>query len=218
MPLWELVSGRPPEVDTFERLQGTRRQGGQWNDGVLEAVVQVGRVDWVLSSIPATPFNLPTLGPFSPVVEPLLRGLQTWVDRNPLQFSRVAFGCVLNAAVETLEEGYAQILKRVPSLTLRVGDEFSDLFFQINRPKESTSTPGTVINRLMKWSVGATRGMTLTPSGEMQLDSGLRYACRLELDINTKPSESGFDSASAIPILWEAAGIAEGIAADGELA
>ena len=150
------------------------------------------------------PFQFPTIGSLSDVSEPLSNVVKEWLDVCP-PINRLAWGATLVKPISDAKAGYEEILQYLPDLKLSPTG-ISDFFYQINRPRESTSSVGIKINRLSKWSimqVGTVRinagsNVDVVPVKEQRYD-----ACKLELDINTALSDNIISKDATWPIFEE---------------
>jgi hypothetical protein len=154
------------------------------------------RIDWLLApliepseeageELPPTP---PSAGPFTEALSSFLKLAIQWLQGCP-PVTRLAFGAILFQPTVDRRAGHVQLSKYLHSIDL--DPDTSDFFYQINRPRNSTSgISGLRINRLTKWSVimfqhfSVTLGKaTITTAGYTTQEA----ACRVELDINTAP-------------------------------
>ena len=185
---WESVTGDKPEQQVDRPREGIREISGLFQDKRLVLASQPGRVN-VLLLPPAPPLGeeadrLPALGPLASALDTLRVLGPSWLN-SERPITRLAFGAVLVKSVPDLPSGH-----RIISQFLPFGlDEsnVSDLFYQINRPRNSRDERMR-INRLTRWSVaqGGTISFAIGPHEVTRSESDARFACRVELDINTQ--------------------------------
>ena len=189
---WERMTGQEPDSSVGMKT-GERAEIGQW-EGLMLALQmnpQMGRIDWFVSELPGERENPP---PLLTVGLAAFAGLITrWLasELPPQPVNRMALGAVVTLPVTNGEEGYRRLSDYLPFDIDRATS--SDFSYQLNRKRDSTTLPGTQVNRLMKWSVGTFLQQTirLTSSGVVGFGepTNERTACRLDLDINTHQQE-----------------------------
>jgi hypothetical protein len=152
---------------------------------LLQRIPAVGVVHWTY----AIPQDLPTVPLESTFVETLEEFrdvVERWFQYCP-DLHRMAFGCILRLPVPSREAGYRKMSNY---MVFDLDDESVDFSYQINRPRlftgGSAQKGGPIrINRLARWSVGATFAVSIPP---VQMVPNLMSSfCRVELDINTAP-------------------------------
>jgi hypothetical protein len=115
-------------------------------------------------------------------------------------------------------EGYRLLSKLLHSIEVDP-ENSEDIFWQINRPRASKSISGR-INRLSKWSVLQTRAMTIQVGGEASIAASAgpsQFAVRVDLDVNTPPSDESLPPDQIPLILDELWNSADEIAANGDV-
>ena len=127
---------------------------------------------------------------FDNALETLSRIASKWFSMQ-LKVARVAFGANLVQPANDLQDAYLKLNGYLNNLQIDPENSL-DVFYQINRPRESAIIQQLRINRLSKWSVmtQATSEIVvqLNPGVEEQVSlrpTTQRYASSLELDINT---------------------------------
>ena len=196
---WQDVVGTPPEKVTSQPRLGLLTEEGPYGGGTLSLQVQADRVDWTLAGSVEQAVEVlepPSLGSFPDAVTVFVKPLLQWLTTcGPV--NRLAFGAVLSQPADSREAGYARIADYLYRYVKIDPVGSSDFLYQINRPRESTvGFPGLRINRLNKWSVTLLTRLRIavTPQGATGVPSSAgQSACRLELDINSVPNESGAD-------------------------
>lgn len=187
---WEQICGNPPESSTTRMRDAHRVDEGKFGCGVLSLEVQPGRIDLVLRPLidERNPImGIPVLGPYPKVLIEFEGIANRWLKLDSLPaIQRVAFGVPVFMSVDSLKAGYLKLSNYLKGLKVDP-DNSSDLSYQINRPRKAlTKIPSLSINRLSKWSVARLR-VYAPQSDAVRTLAVERYACRLELDINSVP-------------------------------
>jgi hypothetical protein len=183
---WQDLTGEAPESFEDRAREHIQRSVGSFGPGLLELVIQPTRLDWVLRPPGNPSSDMPTLGLHSTAIETFAAAVRTWLSKSPPAI-RIAFGAVLHISVSDLKSGYNHLKPFLPSIQIDV-EGSTDLFYQINRPRQSHVLPaGQMINRLSRWTVTELRLFQLTSTGgDMQkLNPITNFISRLELDIST---------------------------------
>lgn len=128
---------------------------------------------------------------FHPIVVRLLESNQ--------EAQRIALGVEFVAEGKSHDEVYAHLAHQLPKLAL---EGTSDLRFQINRPRASTSVDDLKVNRLASWvgvrqSIGVldVSGLSMEPDGES------RWFALLATDVNSPADRAEAISASDVRLL-----------------
>ncbi len=195
---WEHLLGQPAENRISRPREDATEEQGPFEAGRLTLGVLPFRIDWLYNN-PETE----VIGQFPEALRVFRNFVLRWLETAP-QLDRLAFGAVLNRPVASRIEGYHTIAPYLSRVQLDA-ERSSDFLYQINRPRESRlGVPRLNLNRLSKWSV-AVRMLTqigLVPVTAPQMVGTLRYACRLEMDINTVVGFGELPSAS-LPMIFQ---------------
>ena len=218
---WEKVNGSKPDNEQINYQLGMKVQGGMVGDNGLTVQSQSDRIDWMLTVGKQIPNEPPrnTIGSLSDALETLLGVAKRWLKVCPPS-NRLAFGAGLVRQVSDGRRGCEEILQFLPNLNLSL-DNASDLVYQINRRKKSASGTGMMINRIGKWSVIQinTIGLTVSDAGtSISPPEQERYARRLDLDINTVPSDDDIPTDNTYTIFQELTKYGCEIASKGDVA
>jgi len=156
--------------------------------------------------------KFPSIGVFPDNITKFTAIIDKFFDKINPDFERLAFGLVLYFNVESEKEGYKYLSKYLPSLKL---DNAVDFIYQINRPKSSEKSKDIMINRLSKWSVAkrTLRGNSGIIAGKNEEN----FACKLELDINTKPETKIKSKDIQTKIFKELLDLAKNISLNGDV-
>src|SRR5208282_50763 len=101
---------------------------------------------------------------------------------------RLAYGAILLQPVDNRETGYLRLGELASAV--KIDPKSEDFFYQINRPRESTTLKNMRLNRLSKWSVALFQPMRFAfgfpqnqPAQPMVYSHGgtPAMACRVEL-------------------------------------
>lgn len=218
---WAELVGETPETTVSRAKGGERHEEGRFESGKLVLRIQPARVDWMLVPLvdPEKELeSIPTMGTFSDSLKSFMPLMSRWLQSAP-RSQRLAFGAILMQPVQDRAMGYRQINAYLP---FRLDSETSsDFFYQINRPRDSTSgIPGLRINRLGRWSVAYFQGvrMTISPAARGVAPVEEHHACRLELDINTAADfQAEFSGEQLAAIFRELVDLGKEIAEKGDI-
>ena len=220
---WQQLVGEPPEVYNIQPKTGGLEQRGPYEGDQLVMVARAGRIDWVHTPLPQVDQQtdaLLTIGSFPETSERFCRLLQQWIPEVS-DVARLAFGAVLLLPVTDRVEGYKQLQPYLPDVRLDP-EGSSDFSYQINRARDSSSGPGGLkINRLSKWSVAVVQHVTVSLGvGTAERYHGpQKFACRVEVDINTVPSgQSNLPRDRVVDIFGELVSLSREIVSSGDIA
>jgi hypothetical protein len=184
--IWHELTGAAPE--SMQRTRAARRYEGEFEDAGLILTLDESRVEF-LRAPKVKADELPafeTLGPLSKIVGTFSQLVCPWLEHAP-PLNRLAFGTVLFQSAKDQNDGYRRLAHYLPALNLN--EATSDLTFRINRRRKA-KTMDVEINRLSTWSFIRREQISLSVS-----DSGKRHtprlvdcACRVDLDMNTRPN------------------------------
>ena len=176
--LWQAAFGvQAPNYAT--PVQGTTAASG----------AGASRID--LIGLPLQTGNLGFPSPVPPSivdVKSVLQEAKTAFSKLPPRLNIVRVAAVINAfqIAQSEKDASEQIANIIPGLPYKPGDE--GLIYQINSPKESSSTKNVRINRLTRWLAGNKQSFGFqvggnTPSQPQILNSV--FVAALYIDINT---------------------------------
>ena len=193
--VWERLTTTAP-LESSRRLKaGEVREAGEFLGGLLTYSAQPARIDWTLGASPGGEDPLSALGEGTKAIPPFASLMSRWLQSEDAPtLTRLAFGATLLAEVESRVAGYAHVLSLLPSVRLEPR-QMSDFMYQNNRQRDVSVGPHQFrVNRLSKWSVAMFQTFQLQvglfPGGAESTQLGPpRAASRLELDINTVPSQ-----------------------------
>ncbi len=219
---WEETVGNKPEESFVSHQKGVKEQKGMLGNNLLILTCQPDRIDWnvMIGQQPSSdePFQFPTIGSLPDVLKSLSSVVKKWLDVCP-PTNRLALGATLVKTIADIKTGHEEILQYLPDLKLNPTG-ISDFFYQINRPRESTSSVGIKINRLSKWSImqiGTVRINVGSQVDVVPVNEQRQNACKLELDINTAPSDNIISKDATWPIFEELAEYGREIALKGDI-
>lgn len=189
---WQGLTGVGAENILDRPHKHEREETGTFQGHTLSLVIDLLRIQWTATPlIDADNFNLaeqpPILGPFMDRQEWFRRSMEQWLLHCP-SITRLAFAANLLQPVENHQAGY-RLLDRYLRW-VEIDPDSSDFLYRINR-RANSAVPGLGLNRLSTW--GVTKFAVLVqaiggggPQGE-ELMRRERFACSVELDINTAP-------------------------------
>jgi hypothetical protein len=199
---WLALFGAPHERSNQDLKKGVTRLLGSVNDAFM--VATQNPISFELRQRANDPAQPPpatdTLPLYSDVVPAFRACAQRWLkldDCPPLR--RLAFGATLLRPVASLQDGYEILNSCLPDV--RVDPQSNDFLYQINRRRSSSTVDGLLLNRLSKWSTEQLQEVVFSADGNLIRESGT-FACRLELDMNSVPSQNPLPRAS-LPALFE---------------
>lgn len=220
---WLEVVEERADTEVAEPKFGKRRWVSSLEGGELALAVQPGRTDWLFGvAEPDGETNgIATVGDLPGSLDVFCDIASRWfrTEGYPSVW-RLAFGAVLLYPVDDREAGYRQLGPYLACVDLDPVSS-SDFLYQINRPRDARCAIADLrINRLSKWSVlrGGTTTFVLAPSAPVFVPGHAHFACQLELDINTVPSDRhGFDGGQSSRIFSELVDLGREIASKGDI-
>lgn len=221
---WDDAVGGEPESRTVRPATRQRQEEGPFEDGgrLTLSINALGIVQWTLTPEQPKdlPVDIPVVGPVEELSKPFLGLLNRWFRSTTYPpATRLAFGVTALLPVEGHRDGYETIASYLPAVTIDP-ENSSDFQYRINRPRLSaTQKPGLYINRLSTWSVykvTLVASAASAPTAPSLVDE--RFACAVELDINTVPTFTGtFASSDASAVISELERLAVEILAKGDV-
>ena len=213
---WLELLGAPHEKSNHDRKKGVTQLVGTFNDAFMVAIetpvsFELRRHASDPEQPPVEPDDLPAYFAAVPAFQDLaLRWLQL-EDCPPLR--RLAFGATLLQGVTSREEGYRILDGHLPEVA--VDPNSSDFQYQINRRRPSSVVSDLPLNRLSKWSVQMSRSVIFGTAGAVTHGPD-SFACRVELDMNSMPSDEVLPQDSLPNLFNELVGLAGEIAEHGD--
>ena len=212
--LWEGVTdAKPDSVDSRPKGRITK-VGGNTAEGSLLLVGQRNKIDWLVVGEPTSVF--PELRDVNGVLDLLRKATERSLGKFA-QVQRLAMGAVLMAPVRDPTQGLKQLSQFLPRLELD-SMEGVDFIYRVNRRRRSTVVPHVRINRLAKWSIVQAGNLQITLDTEPALNtSTVRFARRLELDINNDPRAGVMGRAKIPELLDEFVSLASELSLKGDI-
>ncbi len=218
---WKDLVGEDPESQTQKPRQSLISETGPWGPGSLTIETQPLRIDCVLR--PTFPKgNEPPpdiLGQYDEVVveydEIVHRLLE--LDQCP-PLTRLAYGAVLRFPVESFVDAMKFLDNLLPAVDI-APESSSDLMYRINRKRIIIFGEKKILfNRLNTWQTikSGFISIDLLEKGPAHRED-LSIAVRLELDINTAPSEDLFKTEELVPIYRTLRELGDEIAEKGDI-
>lgn len=184
LPDWESIVGNPPDQVTKQPKINVLEELGQFGKGSLVYRMVPGRIDWIYRffiSDKKIPEGLPEIGIITEALEEFKHLMADWLKECD-ELARIAFGATIFLPVDSHEIAYKLLNDYLESVNLE--PDTSDFLYQINRKRPSkTIGDELMINRLSKWKAIKFNFQI----NELEMEE--LFACLLELDINTVPSE-----------------------------
>jgi hypothetical protein len=214
-----ITGSEPSEV--FERPKTARHEIAKVEPGHFFLSQEANRIVLVLG-VHAQPAseqtNLVSLGSYEKAKEAFFEPAKVLIKSQTSGVVRLGFAPTLLAPVADHVEGYELLSKLLHSIQVDPQNS-EDMFWQINRPRISKVT-GQRFNRLSKWAVLQARTMTIELTGDRSITAPVtppKSAVRVELDINTTPSEQLLRPDQLPSIFEELWATAEEIASKGDI-
>jgi len=187
---WEEVAGSPAEMIQQDVKRGIETEEGFFGEGRLVLAIQPSRIDWIYTAGDPSAIvdSFLVLGPFPETVETFRSVMAKWLNRNDVPpITRLAFGAVLLSPVSERTAIYDTYSNYLPIAFDKFDKENThDFHYQINRRRSLQEIKqGLRVNRLSKWGEASLRIVDLDGS----IRHPEKYACRLELDINSVPGD-----------------------------
>ena len=214
---WQSLIATPPETVSRPPQMSQIIEEGPWNNARLQVVGQLGQVHWRTFSATPKREGAIVVGPFASAVRPFRALMERWLAESCPTVNRIAFGAVLLLRTDSLREVCRRLDGMLPSVTID-SDEAPDFMYRINRRRGSTHDDALQINRLATWAAVQTIGLEVAIEAGTA-SAGLRrveHFCRLELDINTVPSQK-FPQENLSAIFGELVDAAKEIAEQGDV-
>ena len=220
---WEASFNRPPDEYIAKAREGFVIEKGDFEEGEIIIRTQRARIDWTYqfkNDVPPT--EIPNLGPYPDNAVSFISVVKKWLESAP-PIKRIAYGPVLIMPVDSMAQGYEILNSLLPKVDIDQ-EGCSDFFFQINRPRPTTTDINRLdINRLSKWNVRTLRlgsfavgAGGITPTAPLTLEEW--FVCRLELDINTSPTyEDSIQDKKSLDVLNELIEFAGEITSKGDI-
>lgn len=191
---WRTLTGE----DRERRVEKSRevQEEGEFEGAILSLAIDLLKLQWTFApviSAESIPEGIPVLGPLMKRKDWFRGHMHRWLEISP-PITRLAFAAGLFYPVESREAGYQMLNQYLRCVD--VDPHSTDFLYRVNRRTASrTGVAGLNVNRLTTWSVGkfeiAIRAQTAGLSGQeeasTQTMSEEKYACALQLDINTVP-------------------------------
>ncbi len=202
--VWKNLIGEDPESQTQKPRQSLISETGPWGPGTLTIEIHPIRIDCVLRprSLKGDEPPPEILGPFDDVItayDKIIHKLLELDQFPPL--TRLAYGAVLRIPVETLIDAMKLLNDFLPAVKIDP-ESSSDLTYRINRKRKMRVGEKEILfNRLNTWQTirSSFISIDLAEKGTAHRQD-VNLAARLDLDINTAPSEEPFGREELIPI------------------
>jgi hypothetical protein len=193
---WQELTGVEPETVLDKRQKQERDESGGFRGAVLSLSFDLLRIQWSLfpridaENLPGGQVP-PVLGSFMEKQAWLRDLMEQWLPHCP-PIQRLAFTASLLQPVPDQPAGHRMLDRYLR--WLEIDPQCSDLLYRINRRANSAVVHGMSINRLSTWLVGKFGVFARVVQGgrpEQQVELTEKFACAVELDINTAPEFRG---------------------------
>lgn len=190
---WEDLTGEAPATVEQQPRHKIAISRGPYGNGDLVHSRFPDRIELIyeanLESLEKQATSFPNLGSPEAAFETFSPILNKWIESLP-PIKRIAFGPILMMPVDSHAAAYERINNLLPFVT--VDPNTTDFSYQINRPRDSNVIQGLKINRLSKWHALKLKAILRAGSEiPIPISSDTRFACRLEIDVNTSQELTG---------------------------
>ena len=187
---WQSLIATPPETVNRPPQMPQVIEEGPWNNARLQVAGQPGQVHWRTFSATPKREGPIVVGPFASAVPPFRALMERWLAESCPTVNRIAFGATLLLPTDSLREVCRRLDGMLPFVTID-SDGTSDFMYRINRRRWSAHDDALQINRLATWAAMQTIGLEVAiGAGALSVGTAQEaHFCRLELDINTVPSQ-----------------------------
>ena len=185
---WSKLFGTPPEKVTQDLKIGVTQLQGRVDDAFMVAIqnpvsFNLRRLANDPEQPPAEPNDISLYVAAVPAFQDLaLRWLGL---ENCPSLRRMAFGATLVQPVDSHAKGCEILNRHLPDVS--VHPDSLDFLYQINRRRASSTIDDLLLNRLSQWSIQYLREIAVSTDGTLANKSEV-LACRMELDMNSVPS------------------------------
>lgn len=185
---WSKLFSTPPEKVTQDLKIGVTQLQGRVDDALMAAVQNPVSFELrrLANDTEQSPVDLNELSPYAAAVPAFQSLALRWLGLEgcpPLR--RMAFGATLVQPVANYEKGCEILNGHLPDV--RVYPDSLDFLYQINRRRTSSAIKDLSLNRLSQWSIQNLQQMEIGPDGILA-NKSVAFACRVELDMNSVPS------------------------------
>ncbi len=176
---WKDIVGEEPEKRSSQPKIKATQESGEFKNGLLILKIMHNRIDCLYDSIikpNIIPDIIPNIGLFSETLDTFKNVVNKWLESSP-NLTRFAFGVHLLNPAESHEDAYLMLDHFLHSI--KVEPDTSDFSYTVNRKRSSKIVQNLMVNRLCQW-----RAIRLNLKiNELELEP--KYACSLDIDINT---------------------------------
>ena len=185
---WPKLFSTPPEKVTQDLKIGVTQLQGRVNDAFMVAVQNP--VSFELRRLADDPEQSPPeqddISPYAAAVPAFQDLALRWIGlENCPPLRRMAFGAILLQPVDSYENGCAILNEHLSNV--KVHPDSLDFLYQINRRRASSAIDGLLLNRLSQWTIQHLQQIAISPDGT-PANKSEAFACRMELDMNSVPS------------------------------
>lgn len=190
---WREVTNSDPDSRTIKPATREHLEEGPFEAARLVLSVNaIGAIQWQVGAPRPTeiPADIISAGSAAELLPAFVGLLERWFPMCPVA-SRIAFGVIGLLPASEQRESYEKLGALVRSVKIDPVTS-SDFLYRINRPRASTTSIANLrINRLSTWHAIKMGVMALPMGGGRGKVVNEKYACRVEVDINTAPDFQG---------------------------
>ena len=196
--------------------QNIRQETGKLGAHRFIIQCRAGRADFSLSMKSVSPPpQVNNIGPFQEAMTLLIATIELWFRKAP-PLKRLAIAPTLVMPFNSRLDAQKRAKKFLPKLDFDPELD-RDFLWQINRPRNSKSISGLIINRVNRWQIFDLQSFSVSEQGLTlgELSSAL---LQLDLDINTSAeNKNQIESSSLSNLVGELSSIASEIMKKGDV-
>ncbi|GAB5494647.1 MAG: hypothetical protein Phog2KO_48620 [Phototrophicaceae bacterium] len=186
---WESLVGSEPELQQRDKQTGERIYAGTFLNGHLTLSMLPTRINWIYSAINneiVTLNEIPSIGKLEDEINLFGDSIKEWLSKDCPNVFRIALGTRSIQPLDTVKDVYERLAMYIP---VEIDSEnSSDFIYRINRRRKSNVINNLELNRLSTWSAMRAQLEMETVGMPHLRHTQEKYACSMELDINTVPN------------------------------
>ena len=199
--LWSQLTGEEPDILTY-RKSLELQEAGTHAGKVLNLTATPALTEWRLITPESEVLEDSKPGiPLKEGFDIFLPLMYQWIDHYSTDLQRIAFGMETYLLTSGRNETLQKLAEYIP-VQIKP-DTTNDFLYQINRKRDAVSVPDLKINRLSRWTPARIIIGFQQTGVEFDLPGLERYACRLELDINTSPDFQGILTRDVLRVVFD---------------
>lgn len=199
---WKSFTESDPTQRSEDLSRGLYRESGPFRDALLTVTQQSHRIDFLWAADPSKPPKMEPwfdIGLYRDRADKFTQVARRWIGLIPAA-RRVGFGLIAISEAKDYRDAIRILMPLLPGIEFDPQND-SDIFWQINRPRPSSTIEGLVINRLSKWQIVQGRQLMVEEGNSPVPIGPTREIVRVELDISTNAEHEGSLARDSLPQL-----------------